>query len=94
MFFTLFSSPWAAKKNHTISFRSLSRHDPESLEDEKEGDKEESIIDSAELEDIIASTLELTDDTGRLLSPPFRVLVSEEVTYGLKFYILPLFIDC
>ncbi|VDK76275.1 unnamed protein product, partial [Onchocerca ochengi] len=30
------------------------------------------------LEEIIACTLELTDETGRLLSPPFRVLLSQE----------------
>ncbi|VDO25165.1 unnamed protein product [Brugia timori] len=30
------------------------------------------------LEEIIVCTLELTDETGRLLSPPFRVLLSQE----------------
>uniref|UniRef100_A0A914WAV1 Protein polybromo-1 n=1 Tax=Plectus sambesii TaxID=2011161 RepID=A0A914WAV1_9BILA len=35
-------------------------------------------VDSSVLEDLLASILELTDDTGRLLSPPFRVLMSPE----------------
>lgn len=33
------------------------------------------------LEEIIVCTLELTDETGRLLSPPFRVLFSQEVGF-------------
>ncbi|MFH4974813.1 hypothetical protein AB6A40_001522 [Gnathostoma spinigerum] len=41
-----------------------------------ERDSEE--IDSSIFEEIIASTLELTDETGRLLSPPFRVLMPPE----------------
>ena len=38
------------------------------------------------VEDILASILDLTDDSGRLLSPPFRVLQSREVGVFLVFY--------
>lgn len=36
-------------------------------------------IDNTLLEDIIVTVLDLTDETGRLLSPPFRVLSPREV---------------
>lgn len=34
-------------------------------------------------EEVIASSLELTDETGRLLSPPFRVLLPPEVEISI-----------
>ncbi|VDM46535.1 unnamed protein product [Toxocara canis] len=66
----------------TRSSRAEERSSREESADAKEDDKVELSL----LEEVLASTLELTDETGRLLSPPFRVLLPPEEfpTYYVK----------
>lgn len=37
-------------------------------------------MDQSVLEDLLAAVVKLTDDTGRLLSPPFRLLPRKDVS--------------